>query len=324
MCSFTTIKLKKQCCSAQIEQIFFINPRPACPETEKGGEGERDTGRTVKGCRQARIAQGYLLHLLTGQVERCRESPLPDTPLLISMRLQRQICRKASNLEVVSVFFLFFDRTPISRDLWFSWNQWNFRQVPSIWPTPKIWPFWTWRAGTNSRYSTGGESAHKSWALENHSLLGDYMYEIQHISKEENVLISEPERSQQLQILSSLNSKAVLQRVRLLFLRPQQFWGHLIFWICQVFTICRVFTRSQFFTIRRVFTRRQVFSIRRVFARRRVLPSHQVFAIRLRFGMRQVFSNGRVFTKRQCFWMHQCFVYICGAYIFSISFCILI
>jgi hypothetical protein len=29
--------------------IFFSNLRPACRETEKGGEGERDTDRTVKG-----------------------------------------------------------------------------------------------------------------------------------------------------------------------------------------------------------------------------------------------------------------------------------
>jgi len=33
-------------CSAQIVRIFFINPRPAYHETEKGGEGERDTGTT--------------------------------------------------------------------------------------------------------------------------------------------------------------------------------------------------------------------------------------------------------------------------------------
>ncbi len=36
----------------------------------------------------------------------------------------------------------------------------------------------------------GRESAHKSWALRNHSSLGDYMFEIQHINEEENVLIS--------------------------------------------------------------------------------------------------------------------------------------
>jgi hypothetical protein len=34
------------------------------------------------------------------------------------------------------------------------------------------------------------ESAHKSWALGYHSSLRDDMYEIQHINKEENVLIN--------------------------------------------------------------------------------------------------------------------------------------
>jgi hypothetical protein len=36
----------------------------------------------------------------------------------------------------------------------------------------------------------GKESAHKSCAPGNHSSLGDYMFEIQHINEEENVLIS--------------------------------------------------------------------------------------------------------------------------------------
>jgi hypothetical protein len=35
---------------------IFINPRLACCKTEKGGQGERDTDRTVKGCHPARIA----------------------------------------------------------------------------------------------------------------------------------------------------------------------------------------------------------------------------------------------------------------------------
>jgi hypothetical protein len=34
------------------------------------------------------------------------------------------------------------------------------------------------------------EFAHKSWALGNHSSLGDYMFKIQHINEEENELIS--------------------------------------------------------------------------------------------------------------------------------------
>ncbi len=84
-------------------QIFFINPRPACRETEKGEEGERDSGITVKGCHQARIARGYLLYLLTGQVEMRQGENPPPLPLSDSLRLQRQISRTASNLEVVSM-----------------------------------------------------------------------------------------------------------------------------------------------------------------------------------------------------------------------------
>jgi hypothetical protein len=48
--------------------------------------------------------------------------------------------------------------------------------------------FLAWLACTNSRYGMG-ESAHKSSATRAHSSLGDYMYEIQHIDEEENVLI---------------------------------------------------------------------------------------------------------------------------------------
>ncbi len=77
-----------------VVRIFFINPHPACCETEKGGEGERDTDSKVKGC----------LYLLTRQVERgAKESPPPDTLLLTSLRLQRTFSRKASNLEVRSM-----------------------------------------------------------------------------------------------------------------------------------------------------------------------------------------------------------------------------
>jgi hypothetical protein len=36
----------------------------------------------------------------------------------------------------------------------------------------------------------GREFAHKSWAVGNHSSLGNYMFEIQHINEEENMLIS--------------------------------------------------------------------------------------------------------------------------------------
>jgi hypothetical protein len=44
--------------------------------------------------------------------------------------------------------------------------------------------------GPDKQPEYGRESAHKSWAPGNHSSLGDYMYEIQHINEEENMLIS--------------------------------------------------------------------------------------------------------------------------------------
>ncbi len=74
---FFSFKNSYDFAAAQIVRIFFINPCPACRETAKGGEGERDTGITVKGCHQARIARGYLLYLLTGLVERCWEESPP-------------------------------------------------------------------------------------------------------------------------------------------------------------------------------------------------------------------------------------------------------
>jgi hypothetical protein len=52
----------------------------------------------------------------------------------------------------------------------------------------------------------GRESAHKSRAARAHSSLGDYMFK-GNINEEESELISGPGRSQQLEILPSLNSK---------------------------------------------------------------------------------------------------------------------
>ncbi len=53
---------------------IFINPRPACCETGKGGEGEKDTDRTVKGVPPC----AHSLQYFTRQVERgAEESPPP-------------------------------------------------------------------------------------------------------------------------------------------------------------------------------------------------------------------------------------------------------
>jgi hypothetical protein len=56
-------------CSPQIVRIFFYQPPSSCCKTEKGGEGERYTGRTVEGYHPARIARGNLLYLFARQVE---------------------------------------------------------------------------------------------------------------------------------------------------------------------------------------------------------------------------------------------------------------
>ncbi len=92
---------------------------------------------------------------------------------------------------IICVFFRFLNRTPISR----GGDCYGLVEISEISGGRQVFglrqrfdPFLAWRAGTNSWYSTGRESAHKSTALENHSSLGDYMYEIQHISKEENML----------------------------------------------------------------------------------------------------------------------------------------
>jgi hypothetical protein len=63
------------------------------------------------------------------------------------------------------------------------------------------------------------ESALKSWALGNHSSLGDYMFEIRHINEEENVLISGTREK------SAVEASA----------EPKQYAGRLLFQFCQHF-----------------------------------------------------------------------------------------
>jgi hypothetical protein len=93
----------------------------------------------------------------------------------------------------------------------------------------------------------------KSRVLGNHSSLGVYMYAIQHIRRRRTRPSTGPERSQQLQILPSLNSKAILQRIRLLFLLRQHFRRHQRFWMNQVFSIHQRFWMRQVFSIRQRF-----------------------------------------------------------------------
>ncbi len=87
-------------------RIFFINPRPACHETEKGGEGEilhwHNSEMVSPGAHGPRLPT-VPAHWKGGEVPgRVPPPPIP-LPLLDSLRLQRQISRTASNLGVVSM-----------------------------------------------------------------------------------------------------------------------------------------------------------------------------------------------------------------------------
>jgi hypothetical protein len=126
----------------------------------------------------------------------------------------------------------------------------------------------------------GRESAHKSRALGSIPHLESTCTRFNTSARRRTRPSAGPERSQQLQIPPSLNSKTILQRVRLLFLLRQHFCRRQGFWM------------------------RQVFSIRKSFWMR------QVFSICQRFWMRQVFSIRQRFCRRQCFCI------FCSAYIF--------
>ncbi len=106
------------------------------------------------------------------------------------------------------------------------------------------------------------------------------MYAIQHICKKENETISGHERSQQLQIPPSLNSKAILQRVRLLFLLRQH-------WRAPSFSAAPTLAGALFFCCANL-------------GGRLVFPGtnigHQYFPMR------------RVFTISQRFWVCRCFL----------------
>ncbi len=86
-------------------RIFFIYPHPAYRDTEKGGEGERDTGITRGKGVTRYVARGYLRTYSLDRWRRCQGELPPHIPLplLDSLRLQWQISKIASNLEVVSM-----------------------------------------------------------------------------------------------------------------------------------------------------------------------------------------------------------------------------
>jgi hypothetical protein len=112
--------------------------------------------------------------------------------------------------------------------------------------------FEAWRAGTSSWYSTGKSPPIKAGHSGTIPHLESTCTRFNTSARRRARPSGGPERCQQLQILPSLNSKAILQWVRPLFLLRQHFCRCPRFWMHQVFSIRLRFRMPQRFWIRRV------------------------------------------------------------------------
>ncbi len=152
----------------------------------------------------------------------------PPSPRAYNTEAIRWFSRLASNSEVVSIktdigqwWWSFmcsplFDRTPISRDR----DCYGLTEISEISGGRQRFGL-LWRAGTNSRYSTGESPPMKAGHRELLPHLESTCTRFNTSARRRTRPTAGPERSQQLQIPPSLNSKAILQRVRLLFLLHQ-------------------------------------------------------------------------------------------------------
>ena len=108
-------------------------------------------------------------------------------------------------------------------------------------------------AGRNSRYSTGESPPIKAGRRELNPHLESTCTRFNTSARRRTCSSAGSERSQQLQILPSLNSQAILQRVQLLFLLRQHFCKRQYFSKRQVFTIPLIFWMRQVLSIRLIF-----------------------------------------------------------------------
>ncbi len=125
---------------------------------------------------------------------------------------------------MITCFFRLFDRAPISRDR----DCCGLTEISEIsgrrqgfGRRQRFDHFEAWRAGTSSRYKTGESPPIKAghWGTIPH--LESTCTRFNTSARRRTRPSAGPERSQQLQISPSLNSQAILQRVRLLFLQRQ-------------------------------------------------------------------------------------------------------
>ncbi len=140
---------------------------------------------------------------------------------------------------------------------------WN---ASKIWHAPKIWPFWVWRAGTNKPVQYGRESAQKqgtgssflTWSLHIHE-------------STENETINGAWEKSAAADSAEPNIKAILQRLRLLFLLRQQwqassfFQGPKFSEGANIFPCAKVLASAKFFGCANVFVSAKVFGCANVF-----------------------------------------------------------
>ncbi len=148
------------------------------------------------------------------------------------------------------MFFRFFDRTPTSRDR----DCYGLTEISEtsgrcqrFGLRQRFDHFKAWRASTSSRYSTGESLPIKAghWGTIPHLQCTCTRFTTS--ARRRMIPSAGPERSQQFQILPSLNSKAIPQRVPLLFRLRQHFCRPQRFWMRQGFGIRQRFGCAKFF-----------------------------------------------------------------------------
>jgi hypothetical protein len=157
----------------------------------------------------------------------------------------------------------------------------EFRQTPDFWLRRGFGPFLGMAGQYKQLVQYGRESAHKSKVTRAQPSLRDYMFEIQHINEEENVLIS-----------GTMEKSAVGDSAE-----PKQQAGRLLFQSRQHFHGCWYFTSCKDFAIRLIFTRRKDFDRSKDFTIRLFFTGPKDFTIRLIFSGRKDFTIRLIFTR---------------------------
>jgi hypothetical protein len=176
--------------------------------------------------------------------------------------------------------------------------------------------FEAWQAGTSSRYRTGESPPINAghWGTIPH--LESTCTRFNTLARRRTRPSAEPERSQQLQILLSLDSKAILQRVRLLLLLPNISVG------AKDFGYAKVLASAKDFGCAKVLASTKDFGCAKVLASAKDSGCAKVLASVKDSGCAKVLASAKDFEGANVFVSAEflyapMFLYIfCSAYIF--------